>query len=72
MLFITDQNDVAWQYLETTLTKMVDWTNRLPLFSRKVKEFEFKEEDFRDAVVMPSYRNQGLHSIKLILKAFGK
>lgn len=52
--------EVAWDYLESTLTKMVDWTHRTPLFGRKTKEFEFKEEDFRDAVVMPSYRNQGL------------
>ncbi|XP_067939419.1 endoribonuclease Dicer-like [Watersipora subatra] len=54
----TDENNIAWDYLETTLVKIEDWVKRPPLFSRATKNFVFKEENFRDAVVMPTYRNQ--------------
>jgi len=53
------QQQIAWEYLDRTLAKMEEWSERPPLFSRKAAEFVFKEEDFKDAVVMPSYRNQG-------------
>ena len=38
---------------------MIAWSNRPPLFSRKSENFDFYEEDFKDAVVVPTYRNQG-------------
>ena len=40
------------------------WSQRPPLFSRNHERetFVFKAESFADAVVMPSYRNQGMLS----------
>ena len=40
------------------LVKAELWRSRQPLFSRTAT-FTFQPDQFRDAVVMPSYRNQG-------------
>ena len=57
--FLFFAGKIAWDYLDRTLEKMIAWSNRPPLFSRKSENFEFNEENFKDAVVVPTYRNQG-------------
>ena len=69
IIFLFLAGKIAWDYLERTLEKMIAWSNRPPLFSRKSENFDFNEEDFKDAVVVPTYRNQGTDACVLPLHA---